>query len=303
MALYFAVTKKDSQKTAVMKQISRRVFLHQSTLAAGAAAMLSQLPYQLFASAAAANIPLGFQTWSVKEELAGDFERTLKKMSGLGYKLLEMCSPKGYENAGFGPLLKMTTADMRSIIEGNGLSCPSCHFGLSELSDHLDDRIAFAKELGLSDMVCSSFGLPQTAGLDDYLAAADKLNKAGEKIKSAGMQAGFHNHEIEFSTLDGKLVYDELMNRFDPDLVKMQFQTQVITIGYKAADYFNKYPGRFVSAHLSDWTKDKKEVPVGKGVINWKEFFKAAKTSGVKHFFVEMSPGTFKESAAYISKL
>src|SRR5687768_1212541 len=138
-----------------MKQISRRIFLRQGTLAAGATAMLSQLPHQLFASAAAANIPIGFQTWSVKEELAGDFEGTLKKMSGLGYKLLEMCSHKGYENAGFGPLLKMTTAEMRNIIEGNGLSCPSSHFGLNELTDHLDDRIAFAKELGLTEMICS----------------------------------------------------------------------------------------------------------------------------------------------------
>jgi hypothetical protein len=117
------------------------------------------------------------------------------------------------------------------------------------------------------------------------------------------MQAGFHNHEIEFSTIDGKLVYDELLKRFDPSLVKMQFQTQVITVGYKASDYFKKYPGRFVSAHLSDWTKDKKEMPVGQGVIDWKEFFAAAKTSGVKHFFVEMDPATFAASAKYISGL
>jgi sugar phosphate isomerase/epimerase len=93
------------------------------------------------------------------------------------------------------------------------------------------------------------------------------------------------------------------MGRFDPDLVMMQFQTEVINLGYKAADYFKKYPGRFVSAHLSDWTADKKEVPVGKGVIDWKEFFTAAQKGGVRNFFVEMSPETFKDSAAYIKSL
>lgn len=149
-------------------------------------------------------------------------------------------------------------------------------------------------------MICSTFWLPKEAKLNDYLVAADKLNTAAEKIKKAGMQAGFHNHEFEFAMLDGQLIYDALMSRFNPDLVKMQFQAEVINLGYKASTYFNKYPGRFISSHLSDWTADKKEVPIGQGIIDWKEFFAAAKTGGVKNCFVEMNPVTFKESAEYI---
>ncbi|MGZ3777534.1 MAG: hypothetical protein ACXVI9_08040, partial [Mucilaginibacter sp.] len=85
--------------------------------------------------------------------------------------------------------------------------------------------------------------------------------------------------------------------------VKMQFQTEVIKLGYKASDYFNKYPGRFISAHLSDWTADKKQAPIGKGTIDWKEFFAAAKTGGVRNFFVEMDFDTYKDSASYIHGL
>jgi sugar phosphate isomerase/epimerase len=103
--------------------------------------------------------------------------------------------------------------------------------------------------------------------------------------------------------LEGKLIYDELMARFDPKLVKMQFQTQVIVHGYRAADYFKKYPGRFISSHLSDWSADKKEVALGQGVIDWKEFFDAAKKGGVKNIFVEMNQDKFKDSAAYLSKV
>jgi sugar phosphate isomerase/epimerase len=197
----------------------------------------------------------------------------------------------------------MKTSDMKSIINDAGLSCPSCHFNFGEITEHLDDRIEFAHQLGLSQMICSTFWLPKTAVLSDYLEAADKLNKSAEKIKAAGMQAGFHNHEFEFSKLDGQLIYDALMNRFDKNLVKMQFQTEVINLGYKAADYFRKYPERFISSHLSDWTADKKEVPIGQGVIDWKEFFAAAKTGGVKNFFVEMNLNTFKDSAVYIHGL
>jgi len=286
-----------------MKKLNRRAFITKAAMGTGAALALLQLPTELFANAAVNDIPVGFQSWTIKDQLSKDFPGTLKSMSAQGYKLIEMCSPKGYATIGFGAFVDMKPADMRKIINDAGLTCPSCHFGSAELFDDVDGRIEWAQQLGLTQMICSTFWLPKTATLKDYQDAADKLNKSAEKIKKAGIQAGFHNHEFEFAMLDGQLIYDALMARFDPELVKMQFQTEVINLGYKAADYFKKYPGRFISSHLSDWTTDKKEVPVGQGVIDWKEFFAAAKTGGVKNFFVEMAPDKFKDSASYIAKL
>jgi sugar phosphate isomerase/epimerase len=287
-----------------MQTMNRRSFFSKSATLVGSVLLCSYIPKQLLAQANTLDIAIGFQTFPIRDMLAKDFSGTLRMMAAQGYKLTEMCSPKGYENIGYGPLVGMKATEMRSIINDAGLQCPSCHFGFGEFSeDNLDDRIEFSQQLGLDEMICSTFWLPKTATLKDYQAAADKLNKAGEKIKKAGMQAAFHNHSFEFAKLDGRLIYDALLERFDPNLVKMQFQTEVINLGYKAADYFNKYPGRFVSAHLSDWTKEKKQVPVGQGVINWKEFFAAAKTGGVKTFFVEMDLDKFKESAAYIQSL
>ena len=287
-----------------MHTINRRSFLAKASKGLGAAIILSQLPKELFAAAAANDMPVGFQSWTVKDRLGKDFPGTLKTIADMGYKLIELCSPKGYAQIGFGFLGSMPTSDIKKTINDAGLSCPSCHFGFGEFADDkIDESIQFAHDMGLTQMICSTFWLPKTATLDDYRAAADKLNKAGEKIKAAGMQAGFHNHDFEFKQLDGRLIYDALLERFDPELVKLQFQTQVIVHGYKAADYFKKYPGRFISAHLSDWTADKKEVPVGKGVIDWKEFFAAAKTGGVQNLFVEMDFNTFKDSVAYIHSI
>ena len=287
-----------------MQTINRRKFVSITTKATTAAFILSKLPSDFFTAAKASAMPLGFQSWTIKDKLSSDFAGTLKMMANLGYKLIEMCSPKGYEQIGFGAFTKMKTSDIRKTIEDAGMKCPSCHFGAAEFNDeNIDDRIQFAKDMGMSQMICSTFWLPTTATINDYLVAADKLNKAGEKIKKAGLQAGFHNHDFEFVKLDGQLIYDALLARFDTDLVKLQFQTQVIVHGYKASDYFTKYPGRFISAHLSDWTADKKEVPVGQGVIDWKEFFVAAKTGGVKNIFVEMAEDKFKDSAIYIQKM
>jgi sugar phosphate isomerase/epimerase len=136
------------------------------------------------------------------------------------------------------------------------------------------------------------------------MKAADELNKMGMKSKEAGIQMGYHNHHTEFEKIDGALIYDALLDRFDPEYVKMQFQVAVINIGYKASDYFKKYRGRFISAHLADWSpSEKKNVAMGKGIVDWKEFFTAAKKGGVKNIFVEMDPDTFRESAAFYQNL
>ncbi len=287
-----------------MKKTNRRTFLENTAKGMAAAFALSNLPVELLTNPGMfGDLPIGFQTFTVRDKLSKDFTGTMKAMADLGYKLTEMCSPQGYAAIGFGAIAQMKTSDIRSMITDAGLSCPSCHFTFPELADKLDDRIEFSRQLGLKHMICSTFWLPKTATLKDYEAAADKLNVAAEKIKSAGMQAGFHNHSFEFEKLDGQLIYDALLKRFDPSLVKMQFQTEVINLGYKGSDYFNKYPGRFISAHLSDWTTDKKQAPVGKGIIDWKEFFAAAKTGGVETFFVEMDFDKFKDSASYIKSL
>jgi len=261
------------------------------------------LPDLLRGEATRKNIPLGFQSWTLKDKLSKDFTGTLKTMSGMGYHEVEMCSPPGYATIGFGPLVKIKASDMRSMIIDAGLSCTSSHFGFPELTDNLDDRIEWSHQMGLTQMICSTFWLPKASTLKDYQEAADKLNKAGEKIKAAGMQTGFHNHDFEFAKLENQLIYDVLMSHFDPNLVKMQFQTEVINLGYKASTYFQKYPGRFISSHLSDWTANKKEAPIGQGIIDWKEFFDAAVTGGVKNFFVEMNFDKFRDSAVYINQL
>jgi sugar phosphate isomerase/epimerase len=225
-------------------------------------------------------------------------------MAGLGYQCVEMCSPPGYESSGFGPLMNMKAREMKQIITDAGLICRSSHYGMNELREHLDERIEFAKDSGQTQMILSSFGLPEQATLSDWKKAADELNKMGIKTRKAGIQLGYHNHHMEFGQIDGKLIYDELMSQFDPAYIKMQFQVAVISLGYKASTYFTKYPGRFVSAHLADWSSsEKKAVPIGQGIVDWKEFFITAKTGGVKNIFVEMEPETFKESAAYIHNL
>lgn len=286
--------------------INRRQFFQKSAVGLGSAVLASHLPLNLFAGSTqkALKKPIGFQVWTVKDQLVKDFPGTLKMMAGLGYETVEMCSPPGYESSGFGPLMSLKPKEMKKIVEDSGLKLISTHYGMGELRDNLNERMDFALESGQKQMICSSFWLPKNATMSDWMKAVDELNEIGAKTKKSGLQTGFHNHHMEFEKLEGKLIYDALMENFDPELVKMQFQVAVISVGYKASSYFEKYPGRFISAHLADWSKETdKQVPVGQGVVDWKELLAAAEKCGVENYFVEMEPETFKESASYLKKL
>jgi sugar phosphate isomerase/epimerase len=289
-----------------MNNLSRRQFLGKSALAAGTAMLASQFPVlgQTGYLPGTVKLPVGFQVWTIKDQLINDFAGTLKKMAALGYKTVEMCSPPGYESSGFGPLISMKAKDMQTIVEDSGLHLESTHYGMDELMNNLFERIAFALGSGQKQMILSSFGLPENATLSDWMKAADKLNEIGKKMKKEGLQAGYHNHHMEFEKLDDQLIYDALLKQLDPDYVKMQFQVAVISVGYKAADYFNKFPGRFISAHLADWSPlENKNVAIGNGIVDWHEFFNSAVNGGLKNFFVEMEPDTFKESVVYLNGL
>ena len=275
-----------------MRTISRREWL------GGAVAAFS---YGRVLRADPLGLPIGVQTWIVRDALQKDFTGTLTMLAESGFRAIEMCSPPGY---GWTSLASMTAAQMRQTIEAVGLHCESCHYQFRELKQNLDDRIAFAKELGLTQMVVSTLALPNTVTMGDWLAAAGELNTIGEKTRKAGIQLGFHNHDFEFREIDGALVYDKLMGALDPALVKMQFQVGVISLGYKAATFLRKYPGRFISLHLADYAPaEKKQVAMGQGAVNWPELFTAAKTGGVKNYFVEMDLDLMKASIPYLHSL
>jgi sugar phosphate isomerase/epimerase len=255
---------------------TRRQFVKRGCSALGAIAVAHALPAGFMGCVGQnqQNLSFGFQTWTLRDQLGENLPGTLNMMAGLGYSEVEFCSPLGYAGTPFEKFNQMPGAQLRTIIEDAGLRCESSHYNMGELRDHLPDRIEWSLQMGIKHIVAASFWLPGDASVDDYRRAADELNEIGRKTKDAGLQTVFHNHHMEFEKRGDELIYDALLSQFDPDLVKMQFQVAVVNIGYHAADYFRKYPGRFISAHLADWSSAlEKQVPIGQGDVDWVDFF------------------------------
>ena len=285
-----------------MSAMSRRTFIKNSAVQTAAASLLSAGAFELCANPL--GLPIGCQTWPVREQIARDFPGTLKMLHDAGFQNIEMCSPVGYEDSGFGGLIKYKGSELSKIISDQGLVCVSSHFGMDELRKNQEERIAWAKDLGLEQMLVASLGGPKNPTIDDVKRAADEYNKMGEKAAAAGIRQGLHNENFETSSVDGKRTYDILIGILDSKFVNFQFQISTISEGFDAAEYFTKYPGRFFSMHVQGWdAKTKKIAPVGQDSLDWKKIFTAAKVGGLKNYFVEMKFEFMKASVPYLRNL
>jgi sugar phosphate isomerase/epimerase len=285
-----------------MSATSRREFVKSAATCTAAVGFFSAAVLELNANPL--GMPIGCQTWPVREMIAKDFPGTIKQLAAAGFQTLELCSPVGYADSGFAGLSKYTGSAIRAILGDAGVSCVSSHFGMDELRKDQQRAIAWAKDVGLTQMLVPTLDGPEKPTIDDVKRLADEYNKMADKAAKAGIQQGLHNEGFELSMVNGKRTYDVLMGLLDPQLVKFQFQVSTIAQGYDAAEYFTRYPGRFISMHVQGWSaKTKKVTAVGQGTLDWKKIFAAAKTGGIRNYFVEMDLAKMKASVPYLRNL
>jgi len=240
---------------------------------------------------------VGVQLYTVRDAMAKDFDGTLAKVAEIGYQEVEFA---GYYNR--------DAKAVRAVLDKVGLAAPSCHVGFDVLGDAWQKVLDDAKVVGHQYVVVPSIPDDMRKTLDGYRRAAEQFNKAGEAAQKAGIQFGYHNHNMEFQAVEGQAPYDVLLQACDPKLV--QFEMDLYWIIFGGADplkYFARWPGRFPLVHVKDMTAQHTMTDVGSGVINWKQLF-AHHEAGIRHYIVEhdqpASPfDSIRASYAYLSKL
>jgi sugar phosphate isomerase/epimerase len=284
-----------------MPAISRREFFSNAAKGVAAAGIL---PGMRELRGSPLGMPIGCQTYPVRNMIAKDFPGTIRQLAAAGFQTIELCSPVGYADSGFGGLAKYKPAELRGILSDIGVACESSHFDIGELRKDLAGRIAWANDLGLKQMMVPSLDGPKNPTMDDVKRAAEEYNKMGEQSAKAGIRQGLHNEGFELTMVGGRRTYDILIELLDPRFVNFQFQVSTISKGYDAAEYFTKYPGRFISMHVQDWSAPtRKIVAVGQGTLDWTKIFTAAKTGGLKNYFVEMNLDLMQASVPFLRQL
>lgn len=285
-----------------MTAISRRTFLRQSASAAALASLQPALRANPLGQ------PIGSQTYPHRQRIKdGDFAGLCKDMAALGIGSLELCSPAYAEFAGLAD-----GKQTRKIVEDHGLRCPSAHFELEELRKRQPQAIAWAHDIGMTQMGTASLDGHVENGettMDIVKRAAEEYNRIGEAAAKAGMQQFLHDERFEMSKVEGRLTYEVLLELLDPKLVKMQFQMSAMRVVGDPVTYFEKYPGRFTSMHLQGVDLNAPEtlpgpsVAVGKDSLDWARIFAAAKRGGLVNYFIEQSWDLTAQGVAYLKSL
>jgi len=293
-----------------MHTLSRRRFVGATAASLGAGEYLFANPLGL---------PIGSQTYPHRQRIKdGDFAGLCKDMADLGIRSVEMCSPSYSEFASL-----TDGKQVRKILDDHGLESPSGHFGMNVLRTRQPEMIAWAKDVGMTQMCTASLGGQMQNGsttLDAVKKAAGEYNTIGAQAAKAGLQQVLHDEGFEMSKVesDGRVTYEVLLELLDPKLVKMQFQMSAMRVVGDPVKYFNKYPGRFISMHLQGVDLNA-PMPVssagrGRGAANaglavghdgldWTKIFAAAKTGGMKNYFVEQNWDLTVQSVAYLKTL
>jgi sugar phosphate isomerase/epimerase len=236
----------------------------------------------------------------------------MKGLRAAGFTQIELCSPYGYSD--FSSLKQYKPQELQRMLSDWGIGCVSAHWGAKELFEKADESIAYAKEFGMTQMAIAALGPFNPKGtetVDDVKRFVEPFNAFAEKAHAAGIVALLHNEGFVSAYIDGKPVYDMMIALLNPETSSLQFQVSTMQQGYDPVAYFKKYPGRFRSMHCQDWVKDAstksgfRQVPLGKGIVDWKAVFTAAKAAGVKNYFVELEedPALMPPSVPYLKSL
>jgi hypothetical protein len=276
--------------------ISRRTFIRNGALTIAGGTLLSD---QLMASMRRAKGELtGIQLYSIREDMKVDPMGTLKALSEMGYKNVEHAN---YVNRKF---YGWSAKEFKKILDDLGMKMPSGHTVMT--SQHWDESkkdftdswkatVEDAAIAGQQLVISPWLEEGKRKNYDDLIRYLDVFNKSGELCNKSGMKFGYHNHDFEFSqTLNGKQIFDIILNNTDPKLVAQQLDMgNMYNGGAKALDIMNKYPGRFLSMHVKDEIiategNEKYESAIlGTGIVPVKEVIDLGRKFGTKHFIIE----------------
>lgn len=246
------------------------------------------------------------QLYSVRDDIKADYQATVDSVAAYGYT--------GVETAGYneGQFYGMAPADFKKSIEDAGMEVLSSHAGhpladnpkdtnWDEVWKWWDTAIQAHKDAGMKYIVTPWMPTPKT--LADLQAYCDYYNQIGEKCNAAGLRFGYHNHNFEFTEIEGELMYDYMLKNTDPSKVFFQMDVYwVVRGGQSPVDYLNAYPGRFEILHI----KDNKELGQS-GMVGFDAIFKNIANAGTKYLIVEVEKYTgtpfegIKESYNYLA--
>ena len=248
---------------------------------------------------------LGIATYSVKG-LESDVEGSLKALAADGFVVMEISN----YDAAKGTVAGYKPADYAALVRKYGMEIISSHARakfdvkdeagtLAEWGKLFDDHKALGCKYVILPM---NFWSNTVEGLK---AECQLMNKIGDEANKRGIKFGYHNHSMEFATIQGtnQFFEDFLIANTDPSKVFFEMDVYWTKVGGQdPVAYLQKYPTRIRLLHIKD------DYVIGEtGNLDFKAIFTQFYKNGGKDWFVEMedkmTPEQRKQSLAFMDMM
>ncbi len=251
-----------------------------------------------------AKFKIGLQLYSIRDDMAKDFEGTLKKVKEMGYDVVEFAGYYGHD-----------ADEIKALLDKYDLECISVHQKYEPFLEDEEAMIEFQKKLGIKYSIIPWMSRDKQADTEAFPKTIEEIKSVAKALSKIGVKMGYHNHEFEFETKDGEFLLDLFYKEFTPDEMFLQVDTCWCKYaGYEPAEYIKKYNGKIPVLHLKDFTADKtvkaamyalidengnegkapsreengfKFKPLGEGKQDFPPIIKAAEEIGVEYLIVE----------------
>jgi sugar phosphate isomerase/epimerase len=262
------------------KALSRRTFV----------SLAATIPWA-WKAAASAKIPIGIEMYSVREALGKDPQGTVRSIAAMGYQGLEF----------YAPYFQWTPAqskEMKKLMDELGIRCFSTHNDASYL-DKENIQKAIEQNLILGSKYVVMASSQPKPGLDGWKEIADTLNRAADKLEASGLKAGYHNHQPEFTPMDGVRPMEVLAKNTKPSVMLQLDVGTCLEAGSDPVAWIRAHPGRIRSLHCKDWSPESGKgysVLFGEGIADWKAILAAAESvGGAEYYLIEQEGSRFSE--------
>jgi sugar phosphate isomerase/epimerase len=235
---------------------------------------------------------IGLELYSIRKAMKADPERTLAAVRAAGYDDVELLW--SFKNFG------RTTEQVKASLAHEGLKAPSAHIDPESIIYDWETSVGIAKQLGHQYLILPSLPSESRRSLEVWRIWADRMNRAGETARSAGIWLAFHNEPEHMKTIEGKIPYDVFVEQLDPKYVRLQLDVGNMTMGGgDPMSYLTRYRDRYWSFHLKDVVPDRtSDTELGNGNVKLAQLLSSIPNLVKKPCFVEQEgPADELESA------
>jgi sugar phosphate isomerase/epimerase len=211
--------------------------------------------------------PIALQLYSVREYAQQHgYEDAVRKVAAMGYVGVE---PAGFPGS--------TPEAAGKLFRELGLQVPSAHVALP-LGDQKNEVLDTMRAIG-STRIVTGKGPGDFDTVDKIKATCNLFNEANAVAKENGMAFGIHNHWWEYIQVEGRFVYELMLETLEPDILLEVDTYWVNTAGVNPAEIVNLYGKRAALLHIKDGPCVKSEpmTAVGDGVMDFPAIIEAGK--------------------------